>query len=372
MTISNKLQYGFYVFLGVGDYNQPDILDKNWIATWRFEEWKLFIENIVKLKANTLMIYLNGHLLPYKSNYYPELIETSHPNVKDEFFSKVLSLAKSCGLNTIIVLSTTGHSAKYLEDNPNLGIKIRPGKVDFSKLLVAFPDHIRETKTLAQKGNAQAGLGTLCHNNFRTQQYTINLIKECLSIYNQIDGVALHPPESVYPCFCEYCCALFKMQHKKNMLEVNDDIARQFYLQSYLFFQKTYLENEIKSLLPKVQLYTFTIPWLFEPLAEKILMKISKNNIIIDWDYNLNFSRINQLNKRLLGYQMYNHSLWFMPTAGYGFDNDQEIQLQINKVKQQVKIAIDSKVSGIIHFIGPHLTMDLKKLIFFEGSSLDK
>lgn len=231
-----NLRYGYYVFLGIGDYHQPKILNENWISTWGLEEWRIFLENLVRLKANTLMIYLNGHSLPYKSRSFPELVEYSHPNVKNEFFSEVLSLAKSYGLNTIMVLSTTGHSARYLENNPGLSIQIRSHNINLDELLSPFPDHIRKTKNLVQSGNAQVGLGTLCHNNKNAQEYAVNLIKECLSIYPQVNGVALHPPESIYPCFCEQCCKLFKTKHEKDMLDVNDEIAREFYLESYLDF----------------------------------------------------------------------------------------------------------------------------------------
>ncbi len=62
-----------------------------------------------------------------------------------------------------MVLSTTGHSEKYLENNPGLSIKIRSSTINLEALLSPFPAHIRKTKNLAQSGNAQVGLGTLCH-----------------------------------------------------------------------------------------------------------------------------------------------------------------------------------------------------------------
>ena len=99
-----------------------------WIATWTLPDWKIFFENLIQLKATTLMIYLNGHLLPYQSRHYPELTDSNHPNVKNEFFSKVLSLAEAYGINTIMVLTTTGYSGKYLEKNPDLSIKTRSKK----------------------------------------------------------------------------------------------------------------------------------------------------------------------------------------------------------------------------------------------------
>lgn len=360
-----NLQYGYYVFLGIGDYHQPKFLNANWMATWKLKEWKIFLEHLVYLKANTLMIYLNGHLLPYKSQCYPELIEFNHPNIENEFFSEVLSLAKSQGLNTIIVLSTTGHAANYLDKNPSLSIKPRSNNVNLDQLLLPFPDHLRKTKNLAQSSSAQVGLGILCHNNVKAQEYAINLVKECVNLYPQAQGIAFHPPESIYPCFCEYCCKLFKSNYEKNMLEVSDEIARKFYLESYLDFQKNRLETIIKKSLTKKQLYTFTVPWLFEQSFAKISKYISKDIVIIDWDYNLSTSRINQLCKRLSDYQQHGHRVWFMPTAGFGFDKNQEIQGQVKKVKKQMEIAVDSGVSGIIHFVGPSFLVDLKKTNFY-------
>jgi hypothetical protein len=360
-----NFQYGYYVFLGLGDYHKPRVLNADWIAAWEIKEWVVFLEKLVQLKTNTLMIYLNGHLLPYKSYCYPELVEPNHPNVKNEFFSTVLSLAKSYGINTIIVLSTTGHSEKYLENNPSLSIKIRSYDINLDELLAPFPDHIRKMKNIAQIGNAQVGLGTLCHNNLKSKKYAINLIKECLSIYPQVNSVALHPPESIYPCFCDCCRKLFKIKYEKDLLDMSNEIAQEFYIETYLNFQRDFLENEIKILLPKVQLYTFTVPWLFERSFNKIVNYISKDTIIIDWDYNLNPSRINQLNKRLLDYQAHGHSVWFMPTSGFGLDQSRQIQEQISKVKKQMEIAVASNVSGIVHFVGPSFIMDLKKTNFY-------
>ncbi len=66
MKIEKLLQRGYYIFLGNGDYHQPENLTLNWTSRWGLNEWKNFIEKIAKLHANTLMIYLNGHYLPYR------------------------------------------------------------------------------------------------------------------------------------------------------------------------------------------------------------------------------------------------------------------------------------------------------------------
>ena len=101
VKIPHNFQYGYYVFLGIGDYHQPAVLNSNWIATWGIDEWKIFLKNLTQLKATTLMVYLMGHFLPYKSDCYPEIVASDHPNVKNEFFSKIFSLATSSETSSI-------------------------------------------------------------------------------------------------------------------------------------------------------------------------------------------------------------------------------------------------------------------------------
>jgi len=354
-----NIRYGYYVFLGNGDYHKPTSLDDSWTSTWKLAQWESFLQQMQSVNANTLMIYLNGHYLPYQSAAFPELVQKDHPNVQNEFFSQLLPIAKSHGINLIAVFTTTGHSGKYLENHTELGIKVRSNIVDLDKLLSPFPDNIRKKKNIAQNGNAQVGAGILCHNNPKSQEYAIKLIKEGISTYNQFDGIALHPPESIYSCFCNHCCQLFNAKYNKDFLTVSDDEARYFYLESYLDFQ-TILENEIKSRVEK-QLYTFTVPWLFEPSFEKIAEKISKDTILIDWDYNLSLSRISQLKDRLTRYQKYGHRVWFMPTAGFGINQEKDMYEEFNNLQTQIKFAIDSNADGIIHFVGPRYLIDLKK-----------
>lgn len=353
------MSYGYYVFLGNGDYHPPKKISANWISTWKLKEWDFFLQRLVKLNANTLMIYLNGHYLPYQSEVFPELVAVNHPNAQNEFFSEVLNLTKKYNLKTILVFTTTGHAGKYSEAHPELQIKIRRSNTDLEKLLCPFPEHVRAIKNKKQDGNAQIGFGILCHNQPLSQEYVFKLIKECLTFYSQADGIALHPPESIYPCFCDHCCKLFHAKYKNNLLNTSEDEARDFYLESYLEFQAV-LENEIRSVISR-QLYTFTVPWLFEPSFEKIALKISKDTILIDWDYNLSLPRIHDLKSRLTRYQKFGHQLYFMPTAGFGINPENPISEQLDNIHKQIDFAIDANVTGIIHFIGPSLSMELEK-----------
>ena len=61
---------------------------------------------------------------------------------------------------------------------------------------------------------------------------------------------------------------------------------------------------------------------------------------------------------------MHDHDLLFMPTAGFGFDNTADIQSQIDSVKRQIQVAIDSKARGVIHFVGLVLRWIWKRQIF--------
>ncbi|MFN7096935.1 MAG: hypothetical protein ACK4PR_05210, partial [Gammaproteobacteria bacterium] len=242
------LQYGYYIFLGTGDYHYPEKLNHQWFATWNLSDWEKFFVELIKLKTNTLMIYLVGHELPYKSSIFPYLVQEKHPNVQNEFLSKVLSLGKKYGLNFIAVLSTTGHAGKYSIRYPELGIKPSNKKIDLNSLLTAFPEHIRKTKNIAQEGNAQIGWGVLCHNQLEVQNFAKNLIRECLEIYPYFDGIAFHPPESIYCCVCESCCKLYQEKNNDNLLHASIEKGREFYLESYLDFQESNLTKIVHSL----------------------------------------------------------------------------------------------------------------------------
>lgn len=301
------------------------------------------------------MIYLNGHSLPYKSTCFPELVDTTHPNVQKEFFSNILDLAKTYKLNLIGVLSTTGHAGRYTDLNPHLSIKARRRGINIEKLLLPFPRHIRKTKSKAFQGCAQVGKGILCHNKPLAQQFVNTLIKECLEIYNHFDGIALHPPESIYPCECPDCCSAFASMNHSNLLTTSIEKAQFFYIESYLEFQKRILEKQVELLIPNVQLYTITIPWLFEKNFEKLAIKIPKKNIIIDWDYNLSTPRVNELQQRIINYQRFGHQVWFTAALDSRFYSNKKLGRFSTKLSRQIKSAREAGATKIIRFSGPYL-----------------
>ncbi len=116
----------------------------------------------------------------------------------------------------------------------------------------------------------------------------------------------------------------------------------------------------------------FTIPWLFEALYEEVIELIPKDIGIIEWDYNLDRSRIESLSARIQMYKHSGHQLIFMPTGGFSFDIHGCLDAQVKSVYLQLQIAISSKVSGIVHFLGPHMTphlteVSVKKLLESVG-----
>src|SRR5262249_41131262 len=132
-------------------------------------------------------------------------------------------------------------------------------------ILVSFPEHLRKGKLSKKEGAAQIGYGVLCHNKESARTYAARVISEIISLYGiHFDAVALHPPESVYPCTCRQC-AIKYYDKTGEMLETKNIVQRrQFFIESYLEFQQNTLFPIIQTALPKCQQLTFTIPWFFE------------------------------------------------------------------------------------------------------------
>lgn len=351
---------GYYVFPGSGDYHAPSLITREWMFTWGLKQWKKFIDNLMLLDVNTLLIYLNGHKLPYKSSNYPELVDTDHPNNKAEFLSELFNYIKCKGIKVIAVLTTTGHAGGFLDAHPLSGIEISHQDSTIEETLVSFPEHIRKGKLSKKSGAAQLGFGVLCHNKINSRQYAENILNELIELYgNYFDGIALHPPESAYPCYCEKCCNLFFLATNKNLKEESVTLARKFFISSYLEFQSNYLFTQIKSKLPECMLFTFSIPWLFETVFEEISINISKDIKIIEWDYNLSSDRIITLFDRLTLYKKLGFEVLFMPTAGFSFNPSQSLDEQVDSVHNQLIIAEEADSIGIVHFLGPKLSEHL-------------
>ena len=351
------MKQGYYIFFGAGDYHFPKNITKEWACTWGLNDWKLFIEKLVEYDVDTLMIYLNGHTLPYTSSAFPFMVDNNHQNVKKEFLSKVFEFATEVGIKVVAVLTTTGHAGRYAEINPDSKIDGLCSNEDAEKGLVSFPESMRVGKTAKKAGSAQLGYGVLCHNKASTHLFAESLIGEVLSIYGQFfHGVALHPPETISPCLCEKCSELFLKEKGYNLVDATLEEQRKFFTLSYLNYQNNVLFPIVVGLLPGVCAYTFTIPWLFENCFNEVVDFIDNDISIIEWDYNLSDERISSLPQRIEMYQSRGNKVWFMPSAGFAFNENKDINEQIQLVKLQIELAMDANVEGISYFLGPKIS----------------
>ncbi|RUQ81720.1 hypothetical protein [Legionella septentrionalis] len=345
---------GYYIFAGNGDYhNLAGNREPEWTVNWDFKQWKQFVDDLADKNINLLMIYLNGHSLPYKSQAYPELSDSGHPNVKDEFFPKLFSYIRSKNIQLVAVITTTGHAGKFSELNPNVKIVTNYIDENLESALISFPEHLRKGKIKKVMGQAQLGYGVVCHNKPKARRYAVGIISEILKKYGRFfSGVAIHPPESLFGCQCRFCGNALLTLHGKSIEFASQNELRRFFITSYLQFQK----EIIFKLLPDSKLYTFTIPWLFEENIVLMCSYIPKHVTIIDWDYNLAPKRLAELAARLNAYLSTDHEVLFMPTAGFSFDTSSNIEEQIQAVHKQIKAARNTDISGIISFLGPKLS----------------
>lgn len=193
----NDFSYGYYLFLNLGDYHKPDQLNSSWIYNWSTVEWDKHLKKLVELGSNTLLLYLNGHWLPYDSESFPECVDKTYIAHKRNIQKYIIDKAKQYNLKVIGVITTTGHAGRFSELNPGTCISKSLKEIDNATSLIAFPEKMRENKTSKQQGQAQLGYGVLCHHNLQAQNYAVTMIKEALNNYPMLDGIALHPPETV-------------------------------------------------------------------------------------------------------------------------------------------------------------------------------
>jgi len=348
------MKVGYYIFLGRGDYHAPANTNRQWVSTWGIRDWKTFIDSLVNLEVNTLMIYLNGHKLPFRSSEFPELVDETHPNVIDPILPDILIYARSKGLAIIAVLTTTGHAGGFSELHNEARIQLNPKDNSTEDLLVSFPEHFRQGKLTKKYGAAQLGFGVLCHNNPLGRRYAETIISEILNKYGQFfDGIALHPPETINPCYCQCCQNKYFSQTNEKLNEVEVAQARVFFTCSYLEFQEKVLVELISHQLPNCKKITFTIPWLFEQSMHDIAPYFAKYTTLIEWDYNLSQQRLWSLTNRLERYKLLTPELWFMPTAGFSFDPSLPRIEQIQSLQEQMSLALDARIDGLVQFLGP-------------------
>lgn len=354
------MKIGYYIFYGSGDYHKPINDDLNWVYNWNFKEWKQFIDSIIKLKADTIMIYLNGHNLQYESVEFPDLIDST--SCKKGLLLKICKYIKHKGLKLVAVFTTTGHAGGYVNKHPDLKIQISDDQPDIEQTLVSFPEHLRKGKLQKKDGAAQLGFGVLCHHKEGSKSYALAVATELITLYGSFfDAITLHPPESASPCVCSLCCDIYKKETGLNLKEETFQNKCSFFINSYLKFQNNILIPSIQERLPDCEMMQFTIPWFFEINFNDLLSYIPTYITLIEWDYNLEEARINGLSLRLKKYIDIGYKVIFMPTAGFSINSESKVENQIKSIHRQIHIAEESGCVGITHFIGPRISEYMEK-----------
>lgn len=344
-------RYGYYLFLGLGDYLPPDELGAEWTSAWGPAEWTRRLDELVGLGANTLFVYLVGGRLPFPSERFPELVEPGHPNVESEFFQSVIDEARSRDMDVVAVLSTTGHARALTDLRPDLAIE--PGAGAEPAAASAFPEGQHDDVVSDREGEAVVGSGILCHHKAGARAYAIEVARECLTRYTGFAGYVLHPPEFVTGCVCDECRRAYSAQTGDELLDAPDDTVRGFFMRTNLEFQRDELEPGVAGLIPGGKAFTFSIPWIFEEGFAEVAALIPDHHTIIEWDYNQAPARIATLGERIRRYGSAGHEVWFMPSAGLAF-GEETAEAQTAGTLRQVEVALEAGAGGVIYFVGPY------------------
>jgi hypothetical protein len=326
---------GYYIFLGIGDFPPPKALTPDWTSTWDLDQWRIRLDRLAQLGCNALMVYLMGHRLPYPSRRFPDCVEREHPNVRAEFFQRVLEEAAGRQMRTIATLTTMGHCRAFATAHPELVIVGPDGRSPARGLQGTFDTHI------------------LCHHNPVARQYCAEVVEEVLTCYTGFDGVILHPPEFAQPCYCPLCQKAYSHQSGGDLLEVPEDQAQAFFMSSYLQYQRQELWPLARRLSPGARPLMFSIPWVFQKHFEQVGQDIDPQTIIVDWEYDLGEGVCAQLGPRLRRYGGLGHEVWFMPTCGYAFNSKVDRQQQEQAVHRMIRAAGEAGVRDIVYFMGP-------------------
>lgn len=334
-SLTGQPTRGYYLFLGMGDFPQPKALTPDWTSTWDLDQWRSRLDRLAQLGCNTLMVYLMGHRLPYPSRRHPDCVEAQHPNVRGEFFQRVLEEARRRRMRTIATLTTTGHCRAFAAAHPELVIVGPDGTTPSRGLQGTFDTHI------------------LCHHNPAARQYCMDVIEEVLTRYSGFDGVILHPPEFAQPCYCARCRDAYSRQAGLDLLQAPEDQAQAFFMSSYLQFQRQELWPAVARLAAGARPLMFTIPWVFQKHFEQIARDIDPQTIIVDWEYDLGDQACAQLGPRLRRFSGQGHTVWFMPTCGYAFSSKADRGSQEQAVLRMIRAAEQAGVRDIVYFMGP-------------------
>lgn len=269
----------------------------------------------------------------YPSARYPEVRESDHPNVRQEFFQDVLDYARGRGLMTVATLCTTGHAGGYAKAHP-------------------------ECATLAAAGTQHqyldsAGRHTfnLCHNHPMGQAYARGVIAEVLSRYHGFGGLLFHPPEHVVPCHCSYCKQAFRATSGKELAAASDGDIAAFSWATYMDFQRQVAE-EAGALAPGARVFTFNIPGVFDEHFKVVAPRIPRTTTIVYWDYHsYSPEQHTSLLAALDFYRSAGHPVAFTPTSSYNLRlEDPQYGA---KVARQIDVVRGAGVKDVLYYHGP-------------------
>ncbi|MBI4024380.1 MAG: beta-galactosidase [Verrucomicrobia bacterium] len=336
----HRLMYGYYLFLGRGDYHLafgPEVIDhppQTWTSTWDASDWRRRIDFLVdRLDADTLAILMNGFLLPYPSQRFPEVREKDHPNVQCEFLQEILDHARGRGLSLIATFCTTGHAMGYAKAHPECAVVAATG------LKQRFVD--------ADGRHAF----NLCHHHLVARAYAIGVVEEVLTRYRGFSGVLFHPPEHFVSCRCRVCEQAFHVASKKSFAEASDRGIDAFYWATCMAFQGE-LVQRARTLLPSARMLTFDVPGPFDEHFDVIAPQISPMTAIVHWDYSsYRPEQYASLKECLRFFQTAGHRLIFTPTSSYNLaTEDPEYG---DKVVKQIDMVLNAGIQDVLYYHGP-------------------
>jgi len=359
----NVDRYGYYLFLGLGDYLGDSPLTRecwtrgfklprcpasetNYVAGWDLPTWKKRIDEFREVGTNTLAVLFNGHFLPYPSEKYPDLLEKNrpyvprneaniHPNVKADFFNEVIAYAREKDIDMIAALCTTGHALGFTTTRQEAAIRDR-------------------------EGNPVLYSGIACHRHAQARGYAVNVATEVLSRYRGFWGVITHPPEFTQTCFCDACRRAYKAKYGKDLDQATVKQALNFTLESYLAFEKNEIDPIVARYAPNTRRLMFTIPPIFITGFEQFAPKIDSQTILLHWEYDLHDQAIAQLPSRLTRYRSLGHKLWFLTTTDFALKNGLE-----PNVPKQIDVCREAGVRNFLYFMGPYWSHKVEKTSWY-------
>lgn len=344
--------YGYYFFVGRGDWgtsrektfdpsfngNVPtsligdwgphrqgtDLADApEWTSAWPPATWNAHIDFLVDtLKADTLVLLMNGYELPYASEKFPEAVELDHANVREEFFQQVLDHARQRGLQVYAQFCTTGHAVGYAAAHP-------------------------DATTVAADGTRHTV--NLCHHHPLGRAYVTGVVEEVLTRYHGFTGVSFHPPENASPCYCPYCRAAFTTATGSAFADATPAAISDFYWASCLRFQRE-MEEYTRRFIAAPQILCITIPGRFEEDFPVIAPEIPRSTLLMHWDYWSYGERIPSLLDSLRLFAGQGHQVGFIPTSGWSLEKCGASYGA--QVVAQLKAVRALGVTDILYFVG--------------------